>query len=344
MGIITMHFHSKRLKHFNINIKTKFQDENRVSERNTDNSYNDDIKSGIILNKTYFKDDKPIHMEKIFNPSLLYTFMINSELEEERTCLNCGMNGKGKEFINGCPYCHSIYTIDFVDKNVAGKANYNYVMKDNKYKIKTFIIDFIFCLIIFSIYFIYTKSIFSIFDTLELLGLSLIGSLVLFYAFYADDSYLITKRVIKVKEKQNQKQKIFWNNIEKYNISKKKFFNNLNSELNEYFYNDLIPKNKNVIDFDIIDYEDYDYFIDKNNKINIKVKLELRVVEVKNDSIKSSTKEMSFVLVQNEIVEKEKGIYLVKCYGCGASIDIMKNECEYCGSKINYLQSWYIKR
>ena len=100
MGIVTEHFQSKRLKEFNINIKTKFQDGKNIKEKNSDNSYNEDIKNGVILNKTYFKDGKPIHIEKEFNPSLIYSFVIHEELENEITCANCGMTGKGKEFIN----------------------------------------------------------------------------------------------------------------------------------------------------------------------------------------------------------------------------------------------------
>lgn len=89
MGIITEHFHSKRLNKFNININTKFQDGNKVKERNSNNSCNEDIKNGIILNKTYFKANKPIHIEKDFNPSMLYTFIINSELDRDMECVNC---------------------------------------------------------------------------------------------------------------------------------------------------------------------------------------------------------------------------------------------------------------
>ena len=344
MGIITEHFHSKRLKAFNINIKTKYQDGANVKERNTNNSYNDDIKGGIVLNKTYFKDDKQIHIEKEFNPSLLYTFMINSKLEDEITCSNCGMTGKGKDFINGCPYCRTIYTVDYSEKNVAGKENYNYVMKDNKYKKRAFKKGFIICLILSSLYCISTGRTFTIFDILKILIFTSISSLILFYAFYMVDLHQITQRVKEEKELQNQKQKKFWSEIEKLNIKKEKFFNNLNSELNEYFYDGLIDENKNVIDYDVIDYEDYEYFFDENNKINIKVKLAIRVIELKNDLIESSKKEMSFVLVQNEIIQQENGIYLAKCHKCGASIDIMKEECEYCRSKIHYLQSWYISK
>lgn len=89
MGIITEHFHSKRLNKFNININTKFQDGNKVKERNSNNFCDEDIKNGIILNKTYFKEGKPIHIENDFNPSMLYTFIINSELDSDMECVNC---------------------------------------------------------------------------------------------------------------------------------------------------------------------------------------------------------------------------------------------------------------
>lgn len=253
------------------------------------------------------------------------------------------MHGKGRDFVDGCPYCRSIYTVDYSDKNVGAKLHYNYVMKDNKYKVRTFLIDFAFCLILSSIYYVSTGRTFTIFDILKILGLALVFSLILFYAFYMLDSYIVTQRVIKEKEKQHQKQIKFWNDMSGYNISKQKFFNNLNSELNNLFYDDSVQKNKNVIDFDILEYEDYDYFFDEKNRINIKVKLNIRIIEYNLNHIESNIREMNLVLVQNEILEKEKGIYMVRCHGCGASLDIMKKECEYCGCKIHYLQSWYIK-
>lgn len=254
MSIITEKFHDKRLKKFGINIKTKFQDGNNISERNSDNSYNDDIKNGIILNKTYFKNDIPIHMENNFNPSLLYSFVLNKELESDIKCPNCGIVCKGKEFENGCPYCGSIYTIEYSYKNVGAKLQLNYVMKNCKYKFRIFFIDFIICFILSFWHCTATGRTFTIFDIAKILALASLGTLLLFYPVYILDSYLVSSNVIRRTKRKHQKQLKFWKDISKYNISKERFFNNLNNELNEYFYDNSYNKNTNVIDYDILDY------------------------------------------------------------------------------------------
>lgn len=47
MSLISDKSHVKKLKENNINIKTKYIVGNRILERNTDNSHNDDIDNGI---------------------------------------------------------------------------------------------------------------------------------------------------------------------------------------------------------------------------------------------------------------------------------------------------------
>ena len=346
MGIITEHFQFKRLKNFGINIKTKFQDGKNVCERNSDNSYNEDVQKGVILNKTYFLSGKPIYMESNYNPSILYSFVMREQVNSDIICDNCGKRGKGEEFINGCPYCGSIYTVDYSSKNLGSKFNYDYVMRDDKYKLKVFVKDFICCLILSSIYCISTGRTFNFLDVFKIFLFALIGSLLFFYVFYTIDTYNVTNRVIKEKEKKHKKQIKFWNDISQYDVSKEKFFNNLNNELREFFYDDSKEENKNVIDFDVLDYDDYEYFIDEQKRLNIKVKLHIRILEFVSNQINSDTKNIEVTLVQNEIKEHEEkvGIYIAKCYGCGASIDVMKDRCEYCGRKIHYLQNWYIVR
>ena len=132
----------------------------------------------------------------------------------------------------------------------------------------------------------------------------------------------------------------------RYNVSKKVFFNNLNSELNEYFYDDIIEDNKNVIDYDVTDYDEYDFFEDELKRLNIKVKMDVRIVTINNKEISSTNKTLNLVLVRNEILKdpEHPGVTVIKCHGCGASVDIMKEKCNYCGAKVHYLQSWYIKR
>ena len=346
MGVVTEHFHEKRLKDFHINIKTKFQDGSRICERNSDNSYNDDIKNGIILNKTYFKDGNPVFAENDFNPSILYSLVMNGQLESELNCPNCGMNGKGKDFINGCPYCGSIYTIEYTNKNTGAKNNIDYIAKDNKYKIRTLMVDIAICLAISTVYCLSTGRTFTPFDLLKILGIASVGTLLLYFPFHTIDSYMVNSRVKKEKEEKFQKQTQFWNNISKYNISKTKFFNNLNNELNEYYFDNTVEKNKNVIDYDVLDYDEYSFFKDNKDKININVKMEVRTVEDVDGKLISNNRKLDLILVQNDISEDQyrPGIYVVKCRGCGASIDIMKEKCDHCGAKINYLQSWYISK
>ena len=34
---------------------------------------------------------------------------------------------------------------------------------------------------------------------------------------------------------------------------------------------------------------------------------------------------------------------MIKCNNCGASIDVKKGYCEYCNTKIEYLQDWIME-
>lgn len=34
---------------------------------------------------------------------------------------------------------------------------------------------------------------------------------------------------------------------------------------------------------------------------------------------------------------------MIKCPNCGASVDVKNGYCEYCNSKIGYLQEWIIE-
>lgn len=347
MGIVTERLHFKRLNLYGINIKTKFQDGNIVKERNTDNSHNDDIQNGVILNKTYFKNGSPIFAQNEYNPSVLYSLIINSDLEADINCPNCGMNGKGKDFVDGCPYCGSIYTIDYQDKNIGAKMHNDYVLRNGaSHIIKALLLDYAVCLIIVGAYWGTAARTFTIFDFLKVLGLASVGALLLFYPFYILESYILSEKVKRIKEAKNKKINDFWQEMQKYNISKSKFFNNLNGELNEYFYDNNVEKNKNVIDFDIIDYEDYSYFIDDNKRVNIKVSVLVRTIELENGNAISKERKYNLTLVQNEIIEDQihKGCYIIKCRGCGASIDVMQPSCQYCGKKLHYLQSWYIDK
>ena len=67
MSLISDNFHNKKLKDYGINIKTKYIVGNKILERNTDNSINDDIINGIRCEKQYYLK-KTINHECFRNP------------------------------------------------------------------------------------------------------------------------------------------------------------------------------------------------------------------------------------------------------------------------------------
>ena len=77
MSLISDKSHVKKLKENNINIKTKYIVGNRILERNTDNSHNDDIDNGIRCEKQYFINNELKHTEKLFDSRIEYTFILN---------------------------------------------------------------------------------------------------------------------------------------------------------------------------------------------------------------------------------------------------------------------------
>ena len=150
MAYIVDDFQSKRLKKYNINIKTKYIVLNNILERNTDNSYNDDIKMGIRCEKQYYLNKELKLVEKNFDSRIEYTYLSNELDDKDYTCPNCGVVSKLKDFKDGCPYCKTYYNMDYIDKDLGSKYHYDRVLKSNTYRIITFFVDlFVSTLIMF---------------------------------------------------------------------------------------------------------------------------------------------------------------------------------------------------
>ncbi len=110
----------ERLKKYSINIKTKYKSNDKILERNTDNSKNDNIINGIRLSKIYYQKGQILKKENIFDSRILYTYEFSDEII---TCRNCGMQGRASEFKDGCTYCQTYYNIDYTNKEF-GKVRY----------------------------------------------------------------------------------------------------------------------------------------------------------------------------------------------------------------------------
>lgn len=337
MPLISEISQNNKLKKYNINIKTKYIVGNKILEKNTNNSHNDDIKKGIRCEKQYFINNELKHLEKIFDSRIEYTFISNEQENIDYTCPNCGMHSKLKDFVDGCPYCRTYYNIDYIEKDMGSKYHYDRVLRNKTYRIITAIIDIIISLILSFIFIKLTSRTFNSFDVAKIFIYGIILALILYYFFYIIDGYIILGPIKKYKDKQNQKQIDFWNRTK---IDKKKFFNNMNYEVRNKYY-----ETSNIVDFDIIDFDEFSEYT-KDNILYVKVKAYIRIVYYENGKFHSKFINDTYTLkkLNSDILELEPGANIIKCHNCGASIDATKGECEYCHTKIKYLQEWVLEK
>ena len=336
MPLISDEFHKKKLKDFGINIKTKYFVGNKIYERNTDDSINDDIISGIRLEKDYYIDKNLVHKETEFDSRIEYTFISKKLENKDYSCLNCGMQTKLKKFADGCPYCKTHYNIDYADKDLGSKYYYDRVLRNTSYRIFIGVVDLIISITLCFFFIKATSRTFNTFDISKVFIYGLILSMILYYLFYILDAYVILSIIKRYKDNQNQKQMDFW---DKTNFDKKTFFNNLNYEVSKYYY-----FKENIIDFDILDYIEFNIFTKKGTQY-IKVLAEVRVVYYNMGKIKSKFTKQEYLLKKNhhQKLEIKDGINMIKCHNCGASIDVTKGRCSYCQTEIKYLQEWILE-
>ena len=327
--------HKEKLKKYGINIKTKYIVGNNIYERNTDNSHNDDIVLGIRTEKDYYKNNTFIHKETNFDSRIEYTYISKDLEQEDYKCPNCGMESKLKDFLDGCPYCGSYYNIDYTDKDLGGKYHYDRVLRSKKYRTVTAIIDIIISLIIAFIFIKTTSRTFNSIDIAKVFIYGIILSMILYYFFYIIDAYIILSPIKAYKDKQNQKQIDFWN---KMSINKKSFYNNLNYEIRNYYYS-----KDNIIDFDILDYMEFNDYKKDNNQF-IEVTISLRIIYYEKSKIKPKYIDETFIMKKNtnEKLELNGGVNMIKCHNCGATIDVTEGQCSYCQTEIKYLQDWIL--
>lgn len=336
MPLISDNIQNKKLKNLNINIKTKYIVGNEILERNSDDSYNDDIMNGIICEKQYYLNNKLINSEKQFDSRIEYTFISKNQENTDYTCPNCGRHSKLHDFIDGCPFCKTYYNLDYTDKNLGGKYHYDRVIRSTKYRIITAAFDVIISLVCSYLFIKYTSRTFNSYDISKIFIYGIILSLILYYFFYIIDGYIILGPIKKYKDKQNEKQIDFWNRTK---IDKKKFFNNLNYEIRNKYYNI-----SDVIDYDIIDFDEFnDYVVDNN--LNVKVKAYVRIVKCNNDRVSSTyiVDTYNMKKINSEVLEIKDGANIIKCCNCGVSVDATKGMCEYCHTTIKPLQEWIME-
>ena len=99
-----------------------------------------------------------------------------------------------------------------------------------------------------------------------------------------------------------------------------------------------------VIDMDVLEYRDFSIRDGKQGQPDISVSVNLRKVFLKRDRIHSKEETFRVTMRENRIVQDElhPGVNVICCRNCGASIDVTREKCDFCGTRINYLQRLYI--
>ena len=181
-----------------------------------------------------------------------------------------------------------------------------------------------------------TSRTFNSYDIGKIFIYGFILSLVLYYFFYLIDAYFVLGPIRSYKNKLNNKQKEFWYNSK---IDKTMFYNNLNYELRKYYYN-----NEDVIDYDILDYIDFNSYEVDGIKY-VKVVCDVRIISYINNKIISKYERETYVMMHNSAstLELKDGVNFIRCHNCGASINVMDGRCEFCDTDINPLQEWVLK-
>ncbi len=336
--MITNKAQLNKLNKYNVVINTRYKSNNKILEKSSDGLINNDIIKGIILEKKYILNGSLNYKLNNFDPRIEYTFINNKELNNITNCPNCGARIKSNT--DECEYCGAYYNIDYDDKDLGSKYHYDMTLHSTKYIVITFILDIIFSATLMFLYIYNNSRTFNIYDISKVLVGTIILSGILYYIFYLIDALIVLFPIKIYKQKENEKQIVFWNKMVNNGIDKTKFYNNLNYELNNYYFN----TDNAIIDYDIIDYLSFNSY-NKNNEFIIATAVLIREVYIENNKIKSKIVKRNFNFKRNTLTNSiNGGMNIINCHNCGASIDVTSTKCDYCGTHNNYLQEWYLSR
>lgn len=342
MGQITEISQNKRLREYGINIKTKYQTEQGVRERNTDHSLNQNVEKGIRIEKRYYRNGAVIHKNKRFDSRILYTFVTEQGDGDVFVCPNCGGVSRMTDVDEGCPYCGNYLNLDYSHKNLGSKNTYDQTLKNRNYIWITLLVDLLFSILVSFLYIRITGRTFNGYDIAKVtvLGIGLCAAF--FYVFYYLDALIVLLPIRRYKEKINQSQIQFWKRMEEKGIQKEKFYNNFNYELGQYYF----EQKEKVIDYDILDYNSLEEFYE-NSLLCVRVSVNIRIVSYDPSlkKIEEETGNREYILQYQGAADLhlEGGVNQIRCRNCGASIDATVEECPYCGMEYRSIQEWILK-
>ena len=314
----------KRLEENNLVIEEIYLYKDKIFVRSTDGVENDSVYKAIKIEKNFLKDKKQLYRETEFDKKTTYTI---SAIKGEKTvkCSECGYEGPIKDFFDGCPYCKANFNMDYS----ARSKSYG---KELKELFSTKWINVLTTLLTLLMY------AYNVYQDPNIVNI--IFGLVLLLPYYIMFTILISilafpfliNKLINFKDIANDRI-----NIRGEQISNIILIKNINSELFNYIYDNENTNNKDVIDYDILDYVTY-----KAINTSIFVELKLRKYIYKNNKIKRVISNEKFEFIKNENYTEEKSI-VKKCPNCGANVANSKKKCEYCNTIVPSNNVWIMK-
>ena len=331
MNVKSNSLHLKRLEEKGIVIEEiyKYPKDNKIFIRTTDGKENDSVYKSPKIEKNFYKNKKRLFREKNFDPKTFYT-IVATKGDKTHTCSECGYSDSLKEFFNGCPYCGANFTI-----NYSNNKSYGRTLKE-LFSFKWVQFLCIILPIIFAAVSIYlNQDIETIISSIIAIPILMFATYLFIMTFYTP---IIFYRLIVYKDVHTY--------TIKYNdeiINNAKLIKDVQTTLlNDYYDENLYPKNKDLIDFDILDFEDYKYRY-KNNKQYIVLKLKIRKYFSNGNKIKRVISKENIYVTMNPHY-KEKREILRKCPSCGANVPPLKKSCEYCKTPLPSTILWIIEK
>lgn len=314
----------KRLEENHLVIEEIYLYKDKIFVRSTDGVENDSVYKATKIEKNFFKNKKLLHREKKFDKETIYTI---SALKGDKTikCSECGYEGPIIDFFDGCPYCKANFNMDYSARSKSYGKTIKEMFSTKWMTILNILLTPSMCL-----YNIYQDPSLEniIFGLITLPFFFIIFRIMLGVVFIPYAMYkLFTFRDI-----ANDRIKI--NNEVISNI---KLIKDINSEIFSYIYDEENTNNKNIVDYDILDYVSYKVI---NNGIRVEVKL--RKYIYKNNKIKKVIENEIFELIKNPNYTEEKST-IKKCPNCGANVANSKKKCEYCNTTVPSNNLWILK-
>ena len=323
--------HLKRLEEKEIVIEEiyKYPKDNKIFIRTTDGKENDSVYKSPKIEKNFYKNGKLLFREKDFDKNTIYT-IVATKGEKLHKCSECVYEDITKTFYNGCPYCGANMTVDYSKNKSYGKS-----IKE-LFSMKWVKIICICLPIIFSAISIYlNRDIEAVIGGIISIPFMMLFTYLGIMIFYTP--YIIYKTII---YKDVHTFKIMYNNQV---INNAKLVRDVQTTLlNDYYDEKIYPENKDLIDFDVLDFENY-FYTRKNNINYIVLRLKLRKYFLKNNKVKKElTKDHIMVYPNPHYIEKRQE--LRKCPNCGSNVPPLIKRCEYCKSILPSTNLWLIEK